>query len=199
MGGLQFAASILNSLAWPTVVVIVAVLLRPELARAFRRLTSFEFRGAKLTFDAIANFQQMELISEAAASKVLAADDGTLPVPAEPEFSLLEARAESAPRRAIIDAWGLLEYQLDVAADWINPVQPHGWPQVAKTLEAWEQWKVLYPVVAELRRLRDYTARSAEQPLSSDAVRYVGVVQDVVTTLRVSFSPPLDNRSGGDE
>jgi len=198
VGGLQFAASILNSLAWPTVVVIVAVLLRRELASAIRRLTSFEFRGAKITFDAISNFQQIERISEAAASKVLSADEGVLAVSAEPEFSLLEARAESAPRRAIIDAWGLLEYQLDVAADWIDPERPHGWPQVAKTLDGWAQWKVLYPVVAELRRLRDYTARAAQQPLSSDAVRYVGVVQDVVTTLRASFNPPFENRSGGD-
>lgn len=199
VGDLQFTASIFNSLAWPTVVVIVAVLLRRELANAIRRLTSLEFRGAKINFDVISSdFQQIERISEAAASDALAGDTEALAIMAEPEFTFLDALAESAPRRAIIEAWRLLEYQLDVAADRMAPTQSHGWPQVAEALENWNQWRVLSPVVAELRRLRDYTARATQQPLNSDAIRYVAVVQDVVTTLRASFKPAFDDRAGDD-
>ena len=76
------------------------------------------------------------------------------------EFSVLEALALAAPGQAIIDAWGLLEYQLNVASDRIAPDQPHGWPQVARNLETWDKWPMLSPAVLELRRLRDYTVWS---------------------------------------
>ncbi len=114
------------------------------------------------------------------------------------EFSVVQALALAAPGQAIIDAWGLLEYQLNVVSDRIAPDQPHGWPQVARNLEAWEKWPMLYPAVLELRRLRDYTVRSNRAPSSEDAVRYVSVAQDLAATLRTSFpSQPGDGPGEG--
>lgn len=114
------------------------------------------------------------------------------------EFSVVEALALAAPGQAIIDAWGLLEYQLNVASDRIAPDQPHGWPQVARNLETWDKWPMLYPAVLELRRLRDYTARSNRPPSSEDAVRYVSVAQDLAAALRTSFkSQPGEDFGGG--
>ena len=54
----------------------------------------------------------------------------------ETEFSVLKALAQSAPEQAIIDAWGLLEYQLNGFGP-VAPDQPHGWPQVADNLRLW--------------------------------------------------------------
>ena len=94
-------------------------------------------------------------------------------------------------RQAVIGAWGLLEYLLNVVADRFAPDQPHGWPQVATTLQAaWDKWPLLYPVVQELRRLRDYTVQSSRPPTSADAARYVAVAQDVAATLRTATSLP---------
>jgi len=112
------------------------------------------------------------------------------------EFSVVEALASVAPGQAIIDAWGLLEYQLNVASDRVAPDQPHGWPQVAHNLEAWDRWPLLYPAVLELRRLRDYTVRSNRPPTSADAARYVSVAQDLATTLRTAFMTQSDEDSG---
>jgi hypothetical protein len=194
---LQFTSAMFGSLAWPVVVVIVAVLMRPELSGLLRRVASVEIPGAKMTFDGLADFRNIEKISEAAVKNVRPEDERAIVRLEETEFSPLKKMASSAPRDAIIDAWNLLEYQLDVAADRIAPGKPHGWPQVAPTLQAWDQWAELSPVVAELSRLRDYTARSAQPPLSSDAARYVAVVEDLVTTLRASVKRGFGNRSGG--
>ena len=196
MSVLQFIAAILNSLAWPTAVVAAAILLRHQLANAVDRIRLLEFPGGRATFDALSDYEK---ISEAVAKDAGApgADAGTRSEDAQ--FSVLEALASAAPRQAIIDGWGLLEYQLNVASDRVAPDQPHGWPQVARNLERWDKWPVLYPVVAELRRLRDYTVQSRQPPLSSAAARYVAVVQDLVTTLRSSFLSPAGDADGGDE
>jgi hypothetical protein len=195
VSALQFVAAILNSLAWPAAALAAVILLRHELARAFHRMRTLEFPGGKATFDSLSGYEK---ISEAAARDAGAAEPGMISGSGETEFDMLEALTTTAPQQAIIGAWGLLEYQLNVASDRVAPDQPRGWPQVARNLEAWDKWPVIYPVVVELRRLRDYTANSRQPPLSSDATRYVSVVQDLVTTLRASFSSPTDDVAGGD-
>jgi hypothetical protein len=194
--GSVFAAAIVNSLAWPSAVVVAVVLLRRELASVFHRIQSLEFPGGKATFAALEDYE-----------KVIAAvrmDEGTpadraIARQGETEFSVLEVVAEVAPRQAVIDAWGLLEYQLNVASDRVSPDQPHGWPHVAHNLETWDKWPMLYPAVVELRRLRDYSVRSDRSPSRSDAARYVSVAQNVVTTLRNSLISVPDDGLGGSE
>ena len=145
-------------------------------------MQSLEFPGGKATFATLLDYEKM--IAAAARMRGLRMT-GNRPSE-ETEFSVVEALATAAPGQAIIDAWGLLEYQLNVASDRLAPDQPHGWPQVAHNLETLDKWPILYPAVLELRRLRDYTVRSSEPPSSADAARYVSVAQDLVTALRTS-------------
>jgi hypothetical protein len=194
VGGRELIASIVSSLAWPVVVLIAVYLMRDDLRGAFKRIQSLEFAGSKATFAVLGNYEVM------IAAQVK--EDGAPPEQGivrktETEFGILEALAKVAPRQAIIDAWGRLEYQLNVASDRVAPDWPHGWPQVAQNLERWDRWPMLYPAVAELRRLRDYTVESNRAPSASDAARYVSVAQDLVTTLRTSFPPPSDSDPGG--
>jgi hypothetical protein len=191
---LQFYASIVNSLSWPLATVLAVGLLRPELIGVLRRLTSLEFLGGKMTFATLPGYKDM---IAAVAKDAGSAGDQAIARQEVAEFSGVEARSSTAPGEAVIDAWGLLEYQLNVAADRIDPDQPHGWPQVAHTLEAWNMWPLLRPAVLELRRLRDYTVRSNRPPSSADAARYVSVAQDLVTTLRTSFGSQSGDSSGG--
>jgi hypothetical protein len=182
--GLEFAAVIVRSLPWPAAVVVAVALLRRELAGALHRIQSLEFPGGKATFAALVDYEK---VIAAAAKGEGSSNDLAIVRYEETQFSVLEALAEVAPGQAIIDAWGLLEYQLNVASDRVAPDQPHGWPQVAHNLETWDKWPMLYPAALELRRLRDYTVRSNRPPSSSDAARYVSVAQDLVTTLRTSL------------
>ena len=196
MTALQFVATIVNSVAWPAAVVVAIGLLRRELIGAFQRMQSLEFPGGKATFATLLDFQRVVAVEARDAG----ATDGDALIRHEAtEFSVVEALASAAPGQAVIDAWGLLEYQLNVASDRIAPDQSHGWPQVARNLENWDRWPILYPAILELRRLRDYTVRSNRPPSSTDAARYVSVAQDLVTTLRTSFaSQPVESSGGGE-
>jgi hypothetical protein len=190
VSGLQFIAAIVNSLAWPAAVVAAAVLLRKELRDAFRRMELLKFPGGEARFAVLAPYER----TFAVAALAVAAQDAGSPADMtqvsreETEFGALEAQAQSAPGQAIIDAWGLLEYQLNTASDRVAPGQPHGWPQVAQGLESLDQWPVLSPAIGELRRLRDYTVESSWPPSAADAVRYVSLAQDLVTTLRAAVT-----------
>lgn len=159
-------------------------------------MQSLEFPGGKATFATLLDFQRVVAVEARDAG----ATDGDALIRHEAtEFSVVEALASAAPGQAVIDAWGLLEYQLNVASDRIAPDQSHGWPQVARNLENWDRWPILYPAILELRRLRDYTVRSNRPPSSTDAARYVSVAQDLVTTLRTSFaSQPVESSGGGE-
>jgi hypothetical protein len=193
--GLQFAAAIVNSLAWPAGVVVAVGLLRGDLVGAFQRMQSLEFPGGKATFATLLDFQKVVAVAKDGGS----AQDATVVRQEVTEFGVVEALVSEAPGQAVIDAWGLLEYQLNVASDRVAPDQPHGWPQVARNLEAWEKWPMFYPAVLELRRLRDYTVRSNRPPSSSDAARYVSVAKDLATRIRTWFmsQPGEDPGDGG--
>ena len=184
MTDLQFIAAIVNSIAWPVAAVSAVALARRELFGLLGRLDSVQFRGAKLTFAAL---DRVEKVVAVAAKDVGSSDEQSVARYEASEFSVVEALASAAPRQAVIDAWGLLEYELNVASDRLGPDQPHGWPQVARSLENWDKWPILYPAVLELRHLRDSTVRSSRQPSSADAARYVSVAQDLATTIRTSF------------
>jgi hypothetical protein len=195
--GLQFAASIVNSLAWPLAAVVAVGLLRPDLSDIFKRMRSVTFPGGKATFNTLLDYEKMIAAvardTESPADEAIVQDEAT-------QFSAVEAMTSAAPAQAVIDAWGLLEYQLNIVSDQIAPDQPHGWPQVASTLQqAWDKWPLVYPVVMELRWLRDYTVRSSKPPSSADAARYVSLAMDVATTLRAAFSSQSEESPSGEK
>ena len=196
MTGLQFFAAIVNSLAWPAAVIVAIGLLHRELGDAFHRIQSVEFPGGRASFATLPDYEKA---IAAVAKDVGPPPDKAIARREETEFSVLDALVEAAPGQAIIYAWGLLEYQLNVVSDRVAPDQPHGWPQVARNLEALGNWPILYPAVLELRRLRDYTARSSRPPSSADAARYASVVQDLVATLRTAVMSQSGDGLGGGE
>lgn len=194
MTGLQFVAAIVNSVAWPAAAVVAAGLLRRPLTGAFQRTPTPEFPVEKDTFATLSDYETMFL----SAGRDPASPDAEAVVRHEvAEFSVVKALISTSPGQAVIRAWALLEYQLNVTSDRLTPGQPHGWPQVALGLEALDTWPLLYPAVQELQRLRDYTVRSSQPPSSADAARYVSVAESLVTTLlTASISQPSNSRGG---
>lgn len=198
MTSLQFVAAIVDALAWPIAAVVMAALLREALTQAIHRMRSLEFPGGRVSFDTLPAYEKMvEAATKEAESP--ASDDGAIARHETAVFGMVEELASVAPGQAVIDAWGLLEYQLNSASDRLAPDLPHGWPQVARNLESWNMWPLLRPAVEELRRLRDYTVQSGRPPSKEDAARYVSVAQDVATSLRTAFPPHPNESQGGDE
>jgi hypothetical protein len=54
----QFVAAIVNSIAWPAAAIVIAGLLRQEVLGVIRRMQTFEFRGAWLTFATLPGYEQ---------------------------------------------------------------------------------------------------------------------------------------------
>lgn len=183
----------MNSLAWPAAVLLDVALVGRELIGVFSVWTVSSSPAAKVTFATLA---ELEKVVAVAAEDAGAADDGEVVRYEMTEFSIVEALASVAPRQAVIDACGLLEYQLNVASDRFAPDQSRGWPQVARNLEAWDKWPLLYPAAMELRRLRDYTVVASRPPSSADATRYVSVAQDLATAIRTSLISDATKSSG---
>jgi hypothetical protein len=102
---LQFIASIVNSLAWPTAAVVAVGSLRKQIAAVIPRMESFEFHGAKATFAALPGFEKM---IAAAAKDARLPDEKAIFQQEVSEFSVAEALAPVAPGQAVIDAWGCL-------------------------------------------------------------------------------------------
>lgn len=196
MTDLQFWAAIVNSLAWPAAVIVAVVVLRRELGDAFRRIQRLEFPGVRASFATLPGYEKA---IAAVAKDAGGSADEVISEREETEFSALDSLVAAAPGQAIIYAWGLLEYQLNLVADRIAPDQPHGWPLVIPSLRDLDNWPVMYPVIQELQRLRDYTARSGRSPSSADAARYVSVVQELVNTLRASVMSQSGDDPGGGE
>jgi hypothetical protein len=187
---LQFAAALVNSLAWPAAAVFAVVLLREELRGVFRRMRRVRFPGGEVSFATLAPYEK---VLATTAKEAGSRDDTAVARREETAFGVLEKVATTSPGQAIIDAWTLLEHQLNMASDRVAPNQPHGWPQVALNLERLDNWPLLSPAIGELRRLRDYTVESSWPPSSADAVRYVSLAQDLATTLRTSVLPDDDD------
>lgn len=195
MTDLQFVAAIVTALAWPVAAVIAVRLVRPQLIGLFERMESLVFPGGKVTFASLAGVEAVAVAAKDAAPP----DDKEVERYEATEFSAVEQLAADNPKEAVVEAWGLLEYQLNRVSDRLAPDQPHGWPQVVRNLEAWDMWPVLRPAVEELRRLRNDTVRSSRLPSSADATRYVSVAQDLATTIKTSFMTPAskDTRGAG--
>ena len=194
----ELAAAIVNSLAWPVAAIVLVGLLRQELLGIFRRIQTLELSSGRATvrFATLPGYEMM--IAAAAKATTSNLPDGETAFRQEAaEFRVVKAQVAETPREAVINAWGLLEYQLNVASDRLAPGQPHGWPQVAHSLEAMDNWPLLYPAVQELRRLRDYTVGSSRPPSSADAARYVSVAQDVAAAVRTaSISQSIESPGG---
>jgi hypothetical protein len=112
VGGRELIASIVSSLAWPVVVLIAVYLFRHEVGDALQRIQSLEIAGSKAKFAVLGNYENM---ITAEVKKDAAPPEQGIVRQTETEFGIPEA--EVAPRQAIIDAWGRLEYQLNVASD----------------------------------------------------------------------------------
>jgi hypothetical protein len=189
---LQFVAAILPAIAWPAAIVLAVVLVRRELIVLLARMQSLEFPGGRATFTTLFDVQKAVAVVAQDAQDLKSPDKDAAVRYEVTEFRAVAALASAAPKQAVIDAWGLLEYQLNVASDRLYPDQPHGWPQVSASFENWDKWPVLRPAVVELRRLRDDTVLSNEAPSAVDATRYVSVAQDLAAMVRTSFLPEAD-------
>ena len=157
MDQLSFIASIVSSLAWPTVVVIVAILLRKPMMRVAPYLRTLKYSDIELSFG-----QEVAEVQRVAEAKL----------PTQPEsrhlpdtiWEEIMRLSEARPRTAIREAWRRVETELTNLAK-------------ARTLEAapsaWSMPMVLGALMFNAGIISDtqYTLLGRLRKLVSDAER----------------------------
>lgn len=104
MSGFEFAASLVGSLAWPIVVLIVAVLFRRQLSVLLGRpLSSLKAGPLEAVWDR--QVAEVEVELPGSPSGVTSAVDGA-------DTDRLRQIARAAPAAAVLEAFALIEEQL---------------------------------------------------------------------------------------
>lgn len=108
MDGLAFTASVVQSLAWPSSVVAIVVVLRKPIGAALQRLSKAKVGPVEAEFDQ----ELAEVRKELQRAPALTEQAGETPVPMLSLPEELNRLAESSPRAAILEAFARIEARL---------------------------------------------------------------------------------------
>lgn len=179
---LQFIASVVGSLAWPSVVLAIVLVLRKPLRDLLPLLQRLKYKDLELEFGKRIQELNAEVVAELPPS---VEQQGTPP----PEVSAIARLAESSPRAAVLEAWRDIEVAavhaaqrlgLAVTADFARSFQG------LRRLESSDRIdRSIVSVLRELRALRNQAAHAPEFALSTDsALEYAAAAQRVSSYLR---------------
>ncbi|MFW9268754.1 hypothetical protein ACLK1G_16360 [Pseudomonas sp. NR3] len=159
----QFCAAIIGSLAWPTAVVIVVVLLRSPLAKLIPMVRTLKYKDLHIDLS-----EKLEAVKEELEAGT---QDNDHPIPLSAEGRLLEL-ARLDPRAAVLSAWIDVERALSSLAARVG-ISPNSGPMaVANELHVKDFLTELeMQTFRELRRIRNqaghqYTDVSFEEAKS---------------------------------
>lgn len=183
MGWKQFIASVIASLAWPAVVLVLALTLRTSLVDLIVRLRKFKHKDTEIEFE--------ERVKEIEAQ--------VAPVKKSPSTPTQTGRLEQidrlydmvtiSPRAAIVEAWIFVESALSRIASQIEGFEKN-WRSIPSTalLGILRDRGVIedriYKALQEMRMLRNRAAHTEEIALTADgASRYLDLAKEVISTL----------------
>lgn len=180
MDGFEFVSDLVGAVAWPAAVVACAGIFRRKLGDLIPRLRTFEGgpSGIKATFEELTPLS--EVVSFVGATSREDRPRSALSVNAT--WSPVVDRAVSSPREAVIDAWSMLDQQLNRLAARVDP-GARDWMEASTALSELDQGVAILAAARELKKLRDVTVHSSDVPAPLDAVRYVTVSGDLARSI----------------
>lgn len=186
---MEFVSSIVESLAWPTAVVIAALVFKSEIEGLLKRLRSGRVLGTEWEFgEALQKVEEGRAAIEGQTQRPEQPSTAS-PSEAEPLFSddrlaRLAQEADHNPSYAIITAWEILRGS---AQDLIGTIVQYSTATAGtitapgrdevRMLEGGEKKNLisagLSTVYRDMRDLRNRVAHGAANPTSGEAVAYV--------------------------
>ncbi len=166
MNGLEFVASLVGSLAWPSFALIVFLLLRKPLKDLLPLLQRLKYKEIELEFR-----RRVEDVSAEVAEELPQVAADAVP----PELEAMARMAEVSPRAAVLESWRRVEIAAIEAA---RRLKLGPLTQKAGTLSRSAIWflehdptydRSIGAVLRELRSLRNQAAHAPEFALSKDA------------------------------
>lgn len=180
MDALTFIAKLIEALAWPLAVVIVAWTLRTELRALLRLVKKVKAGPVEAEFDRELHFLRTETETEKPSTVVTPA------IRAQTD-SLLELAARH-PRASILEAWRLIEFAMLRLANSrdllpsIEKVAPHHVVRVIskERVLSNEELALYY----DLRSLRNQAAHAVDfDPSETAAIDYIKLAQKLLDAI----------------
>lgn len=123
----------LKALAWPLIVLFIALAFRDEFKKLLGRLKEVKGGGFGAVFSEAV--QEAQRVAEAAASETTAADEPPASAPTEASFDAIRAVATELPNAAVLAAWGVVEGRMVEAVQVAAPEElATGRPRIPITL-----------------------------------------------------------------
>lgn len=176
----QFFAAIASSLAWPTAVVVIVLLLREPLTKLIPLIRSFKFKDFHIDLG-----EKLEVVKEDVAAT--ASDEHPEPPP-----PIVVELARLDPRAAVLSAWVNVEKELT------NLAAKHG-VEAGKSLTHTANMLHAHNVLDELtfrnfvrlRRIRNEAAHMTTRDISfEEAVTMADMCQWLVAQMEIAGSAP---------
>ena len=125
-----FIAEIVNSVAWPLVVIFIVYQLKDRIAELLPRLKKLKHKDTELEFE--------ERLNDLANESNIQQDNSIKKTPEfNEQFNFLLKLAEISPRSAVIESFRILEIKAAKT--------------IARTYEGWEKKKIINPI--EIQKL----------------------------------------------
>jgi hypothetical protein len=160
-----FLAEVINSIAWPLVVVFLIYQLKDRLAELLPRLKKLKHKDTELEFSEKLN----ELAMESEATKDETSTDEKKPEINE-QFNFLMKLSDISPRSAVIESYRVLETASAKAITKAHPeLEERNMPtiQIQKLLKDKVLNKYQYHQFNELRQLRNQAAHMEDFELKN--------------------------------
>lgn len=189
MDWLQFFSSVIGSMAWPSAVVLLAVLIRAPLAKVIPRLRTIKYGDFHLDIgeqiDAVK--EDVDAIGESPSQEV-----DELPVS-------FRALARTDPRAAVLSAWIPLEVELIDIASKLDPKTWRGSdarnsPMFINRALMGEGLidQATFNALEQLRRIRNSAVHSTGETVSFDDAMNMAEVCQRVSGLLKQIKDSLD-------
>lgn len=175
---------IIDSLAWPIAVLILAFAFRAELRKILNRMSRLKYKELEATFD--------NELSQVENSRKSHAEPEQEPLPEKPEeksaYAQLLRIAEVSPRAAVTESWREVEAVVDQLATsmGIDAKSPLSGIKVIRSLIQEERVDAsLLEEYTRLRKLRNQAAHAGEFDISqTEAERYAALAVEIAGFLK---------------
>jgi hypothetical protein len=199
MSNLTFISSLVASLVWPIVVIVVLVLFRKPFADLIVRLRSYKGMGQEVEFgERLAMAEESARLAIKNVSESVESEARELPEQLEAEPRLLIHEAEKKPSYVIIRAWEDLELGLTDLAGVVFPGRPmrEGITRLLADLETKDTGLAasFYDAVREFHDLRDRVAHGDHNPTPGEAIAYAQSINRLIMTARFGIYYWLEER-----
>lgn len=175
---------LIEALAWPVAVLILAFGFRIELRKAFNRISNLKYKGLEATFD-----KELSRVETHTKLYVQPEEKFIAETPAEKSgYAQLLRLAEVAPRAAITESWRNLESVVDQLAAGMGMDTKS--PMVGgKAIRSLIQNEQVDPSLLEdynrLRKLRNQAAHAEEFDITqTEAERYAALSVEIAGFLK---------------